>query len=201
MMSKTHLAVGIAAALTVSPARTVGGVFAAVIGGALGGVLCDVECKTPPDARDIFAGQMGAGCLTVMLLCADAIMRAGLWDSIRSQNLYILILGVLSVILLTSLGHLTAHRSLTHSLLYVALLAFGLSLVSPMLLYPALAGGISHLALDTLNKKSVPWLYPIDRNGFCLKLCRADRTANAVFFWLGFGASVALLAVKATALI
>ena len=128
-------------------------------------------------------------------------MHAGLWMSIRSQNLYTLMLGALTVILLTSLGHLTAHRTFTHSLLYVGLLAFGLSRISPMLLVPALAGGVSHLALDTLNKKSVPWLYPIDRNGFCLKLCHADRTANAAFFWLGLGAGVALLAVKASAFI
>ena len=196
MMSKTHLAVGIAAALAACPARTAGDVFAAVIGGALGGVLCDVECKSLPDAKDAFAGRMGAGCLTVALLAADAIMRAGLWTSIRSQPLPSLILGALILILATSLGHRTSHRTLTHSLLYVGLLGLGFSLLSPLLTVPALAGGLSHLVLDTLNKKPVPWLYPLVKKGVCLRLCRADKTANALFLWLGLASSVALLALK-----
>lgn len=195
-MSKTHLMIGVAASLAASPSRTGGEVFAAVIGGALGGVLCDVECKSLPDRKDIRTGRMGAGCLTGTLLTADALMGAGLWTSIRTQDLSSLILGALILILLTSLGHLSAHRTLTHSLLYVGLLSFGFSMISPLLFVPALAGGLSHLALDTLNKKPVPWLYPLQKKGFCLKLCRADQAANTAFLWLGLAADVALLAWK-----
>ena len=61
---------------------------------------------------------------------------------------------------------------------------------------PVLAGGLSHLLLDTLNKKPVPWLYPLVKKGFCLRLCRADKAANAAFLWLGLAASAALIAWK-----
>ena len=50
--------------------------------------------------------------------------------------------------------------------------------------------------VDTLNKKPVPWLYPLVKKGFCLRLCRADKAANAAFFWLGLLASAALIAWK-----
>ncbi|MBR3107824.1 MAG: metal-dependent hydrolase [Clostridia bacterium] len=200
-MSKTHLTVGVAAALAACPARSAGDMFAAVIGGALGGVLCDVECKALPDAQDAFAGRMGAGCLTVALLAADAIMQAGLWTSIRTQPLAYIMVGALIVILTTSLGHRSAHRTFTHSLLYTALLSLGLSLISPLLTVPALAGGLSHLVLDTLNKRPVPWLYPLVKKGVCLKLCSAGKKANAAFLWLGFAVSVALLAWKTNSFI
>ena len=196
MLSKTHLTVGVATALAVSPGRTAGEVFAAVIGGALGGVLCDVECKDLPGRKDVFAGRLGAGALTVLLLAADSIMKAGLWASIRTQPLSSVIVGTLIVILAASLGHMSAHRTLTHSLLYVGLLGLGCGLISPLLTLPVLAGGLSHLLLDTLNKKPVPWLYPLVKKGFCLRLCRADKAANAAFLWLGLAASAALIAWK-----
>ena len=196
MLSKTHLTVGVAAALAVSPCRTAGELFAAVIGGALGGVLCDVECKDLPGRKDVFAGRLGAGALTVLLLAADSIMKAGLWASIRTQPLSSVIVGTLIVILAASLGHRSAHRTLTHSLLYVGLLGLGCGLISPLLTLPVLAGGLSHLLLDTLNKKPVPWLYPLVKKGFCLRLCRADKAANAAFLWLGLAASAALIAWK-----
>ena len=196
MLSKTHLTVGVATALAVSPGRTAGGLFAAVIGGALGGVLCDVECKDLPGRNDAFTGRIGAGALTVLLLTADSIMKAGLWTSIRTQPLSSVIVGALIVILAASLGHISTHRTFTHSLLYVALLGLGGGLISPFLTVPILVGGVSHLALDTLNKKPVPWLYPLLKKGLCLRLCRADKAANAAFFWLGLIASAALLAWK-----
>ena len=200
-MSKTHLAVGAAAALAACPGRTAGEVLAAVIGGALGGVLCDVECKDLPNAKDALDGRIGAGGLTVALLAADAVMGAGLWTSIRSQPLTSVIVGGLILILAASLGHLSAHRTYTHSLLYTGLISLGFSLISPLLAVPALAGGLSHLVLDTLNKKPVPWLYPLIKKGVCLKLCRADRKANALFLLLGLAVSAALLVWKGNAFI
>ena len=106
MLSKTHLTVGVAAALAVCPARAAGDLFAAVIGGALGGVLCDVECKDLPGRKDAFAGRLGAGALTVLLLAADSIMQAGLWTSIRTQPLPSVIVGALITLAVTVLYEL-----------------------------------------------------------------------------------------------
>ena len=38
--------------------------------------------------------------------------------------------------------------------------------------------------------------YPLVKKGFCLRLCRADKAANAAFLWLGLAASAALIAWK-----
>jgi inner membrane protein len=66
---------------------------------------------------------------------------------------------------------LGGHRHLSHSLVgavLVGLIARGaLSLVAPLLTFPAgllwlgfMAGYVSHLVMDSLTREGVPWLYP-----------------------------------------
>jgi membrane-bound metal-dependent hydrolase YbcI (DUF457 family) len=57
-----------------------------------------------------------------------------------------------------------------------------------------LAGGISHLIIDSFNKKPVPWLFPIRKRGICFKVCYASKIGNAILMWAGLAACVVLLA-------
>lgn len=45
MLGTTHLALGMASALIVTHPQTVSGVFAAIVGGGIGGWIVDVDCK------------------------------------------------------------------------------------------------------------------------------------------------------------
>ena len=195
MMSKTHLAVGVAAALTVCRPNDLGAVFGAVIGGAVGGVFCDVECDAGQPMRDALLGRVNAGGITAILLAADWLMKTGVWTGILSQSAASLGTGLVTFIITFLIGRLCRHRGFTHSLLFVFLISFGLFCFSPPIGIAALAGGLSHLLLDTLNKKPVPWFFPIGK-GFCLRLFYSNRTANTAFMWAGFTVSVALITMK-----
>lgn len=61
---------------------------------------------------------------------------------------------------------MVSHRSVTHSLAFCAVIAFVMYVLhAPMLYtYAALAGMASHLLLDSLNPRGVPWLWPFGKH-------------------------------------
>lgn len=85
MMSKTHITVGIAASLAVCGPSTIGGVLASIAGGAIGGVLCDIECKSTPEMRDALYGRLIAAGIAGGMLALDAKHVAEIWLSFRRR--------------------------------------------------------------------------------------------------------------------
>ena len=193
MMSKTHIAAGVAAALAACRPGFVGGVIGAVIGGAAGGILCDIECHSAPSRRDSLVGRVLVCSLSALLLALDWHIQGGLLAAIFSQSIQSLFWGVSILAVTCVFGHFTAHRTFTHSLFFVSLISLGFCLITPLIGLPAFFGGLSHLTLDTLNKKPVPWLYPLLKRGLCFRLCSADKTANTALLWTGCLLSGALL--------
>ena len=61
MLGKTHLAVGVGAALTIAQPTTLAGCFTAIIGGAVGGVLNLFEEAFPHRPR-VYGGLMAEQC-------------------------------------------------------------------------------------------------------------------------------------------
>lgn len=59
-----------------------------------------------------------------------------------------------------------SHRSATHSLAFCAVVAAIMFVLhaSTLYVYAALAGLLSHLALDSLNPRGVPWLWPVGKH-------------------------------------
>ena len=192
-MSKTHITVGVATSLAVCMPTTVGGIFAAVMGGAIGGILCDIECRSRPQMRDALYGRFIAAGITGILLLFDLIFDTGIWDSILSQDSFSLGLGAVVLLVTCLIGRFSEHRTFTHSLLYVLLITFGFFCITPELSLPVFAGGISHLIIDTFNKKPVPWFYPQNKQGICFKLCYASKLGNTILMWAGLAASIILL--------
>ena len=52
MMGKTHMIAGIGAAVLISPPDTIGGCLQALLGGALGGLICDLDVQSSTYCRD-----------------------------------------------------------------------------------------------------------------------------------------------------
>ena len=196
MMSKTHLAVGVAAALAACWPNDLSGVLAAVLGGAAGGALCDVECHSFSPNKDTVQGRVLACGVAAAALAADYFTQRGLWNSILSQPVHSLFLGAAILSLSCLIGHFSPHRTFTHSAFFLLLIYAGFARLSPLLSGPALMGGLSHVALDLLNHKPVCFLYPILKKGVCLHLCAADKAANRFFLWAGALASAALIAQR-----
>ncbi len=193
MMSKTHLAIGTAASLAVTMPSSTESLFTAIIGGCVGGILCDIECKSTRGMRDALYGRIIAAAVTVGLLLADRILNTGICLNLASRDTLWLITGAVILLVTGIVGRFSAHRTFTHSLFYIVLITVGFYFIIPNLVIPVLSGGISHLVIDTFNKMPVPWLYPLRKNGFCFKLCYANRIGNAVLMWVGFVACIGLI--------
>ncbi len=183
MMGKTHLAMGIAASLLVTQPHTLGECIVSVIGGSVGGVLADIDILDN-DSHDSLNVQLFSMGITFILLILDNFLHLGICDSIFQNGILLPAAGLIAFAILWILGVFSAHRAFTHSFTAVLLYGAAVYLIHPALMLPFAIGYLSHLALDVLNKKRLPLLYPL-KFGICLKLCYANKTANEIFFHIG----------------
>lgn len=196
MMSKTHIVVAAAAALLALRPDTGGEITDAVIGGAVGGVVCDIDAGTVKKdvyTKDAVQGRIIAAFGTVAAAAANIAAKGGMFTYF-AENLSVsrLIVGAAAFAALCVVGRKTVHRTFTHSFLAYALFCGAVYLLCPPLL-PAFAVGFgSHLALDLLSYRPLLLFYPW-KKGFSLKLCYARSPANDAVF-VGGLAALALIA-------
>lgn len=177
MMGKTHLFMGITAAAVLTRPDTVGGCLAALMGGAAGGVLSDIDVKPGKGSRDAPDARVMAGGICALALAVDHLIGSGIVAELKACGRERLYLGLGLLMLLCLVGYFQPHREFTHSFLALLLFSGAVGLFSSSIQPAFAAGFLSHIMLDVLNKKSVRLLFPIG-TGFCLKLCYADKMAN-----------------------
>lgn len=194
MMGKTHYAVGVATALAVLQPQTINECCAAVIGGAVGGVLADNDILDNDYQADALIGQLLAFGSTALLLALDYFFHFGIIDTITAKPL-LPIIGGIGFLVLYIIGFFSEHRTFTHSFLARILYSCVVWLIYKPLVTGVAAAYLSHILLDILNKKKVPILYPLEF-GICFKLCYANKTANKVFMYVGFAVSGVFLIIS-----
>lgn len=193
MMSKTHIAVGIAASMAIMHPANVEGCLLAVTGGAIGGVLADIDTlNNDSPKRDALVGQLISVGITVVAFLLDFLFKTGIGKTVVTQNKIFLIPGVIIYIGCWILGFLSDHRTLTHSILAALIFSAAVFAICPKMAIPFFIGYIIHLILDLLNKKKFRILYPLKWE-FCLGLCYAGKTANTVIMYVGLAASIFLI--------
>lgn len=192
MMGKTHLAVGISTSLLFMQPKTKSEMIISVIGGAIGGIMSDVDVKIDKSNKfaqkasmDALYGEITAIVLTVVLLIADYIGDGGICTKIIEAPMLPAI-GAGVFIVLTIIGELSKHRDKTHSLLFMILCTIAVVLINISLGVAFFIGFASHLSIDLFNKQPIRLLYPL-KKGICFKLCYADRVGNELFFSIGVG--------------
>ena len=98
------------------------------------------------------------------------------------------ILRITSFVLTCTVGH----RTLTHSLLGIALFGAVVSSIAPFapnLFFALVVGYASHLVADALNTRGVPLLWPV---GWCFRLLpRGVRSGGSAEFVVALAAAVA----------
>lgn len=193
MMGKTHVAAGIAASLAIMQPSTIGGCFTAVLGGAFGGMICDVECRSAPRRRDALVTRLIVLIIFGAIYFADTRMNAGITAALLSEDRAHIVAGAAILIITAMIGRATAHRTFTHSLLYMLLITVGSGLIYPPISGAVLAGMASHIALDLLNKRPMQLLYPF-KWGACLRLCYADGVVNSLILSAAIAADAIMLA-------
>lgn len=200
MMSKTHLSIGIAISLSVCQPITIKSLMITVAGGAIGSLLCDIECKGQSGMWDATIGRIIAVGISLVAFAVDYLTGDSLLMSVLQQiqihNYSSVLSGAIILLITCVAGRFSQHRTFTHSLFYVVLISVGFTCISSSLTQPILAAGISHLIIDTFNKKPVPWLFPFFRPGICFKLCYASKTGNKVLMWVGLVASLVPLSYR-----
>ena len=192
LMGRTHLVAGIACSLACLRPSTPEGCVLAVAGGAVGAVVCDVECHANQKNRDVLLTRFILAVILLLVLAADQFFHLHLSDLLITEHASRAACGLTIIVLTCVRGHFSQHRTFTHSLLFSFLLTLGAWQMTPFLGWSVCLGCLSHLFLDLLNKKPMQLLYPLRRT-FCLRLFYADRTANRVLMWAGLFADILLL--------
>ena len=194
MMSRTHLTVGMATALSLLSIANPSDLTVVLAGGALGGVLADVDTLDNDYKADAHIGEA---------LAIGAVLMAALLDLIffRSIRVHITehrvaaITGGIGLLILWIIGYQTDHRTSTHSLLAMLLFSVFAALVFPRLGVACFLGYASHLLLDILNKKGIQLFYPLHPR-ICLRLCYASGAANTFFMYAGLVATAILVILR-----
>ena len=155
MMSKTHIAVAVAASLAVLLPTSAIGCLAAVAGGAVGGNLPDIDIRSNSHCRDALYGRIIAGAIAVSALAADCHHDGGVCAYVIGHFGATTVAGAAALVALCAIGALSGHRTSSHSLLGLALFSTAVWAVCPALATPFAIGFASHLALDLLNKQKL----------------------------------------------
>lgn len=152
MLSKTHLTVGMATALALSTINTPAECAVALAGGAIGGVLADVDILKNDYKSDALIGELLAVGITVIVVGIDYILNWGICRYIIGSQITSIV-GFISLAVLWIVGFSKEHRSFTHSIFAMVIYSGSIALVYPQMGTACLLGYQSHLLLDIMNKK------------------------------------------------
>ncbi len=112
MMGKTHMIAGIGAAVLISPPDTIGGCLQALLGGALGGLICDLDVQSSTYCRDARVVRNTALLLGAVILFLDWKWSTGIWDHIGSHLGSRQLLGLGIFLVITIAGKLSSTEAL-----------------------------------------------------------------------------------------
>jgi inner membrane protein len=190
MLAKAHIAVGMAAAFSIVRPETVAGALPVIAGGALGCLICDLDCENKSEKSDSSHWRIVMTVVAAAALIEDYLLDAGMWRSIGQGSgplwslpgqvqQYLWFAGLAGFVITCVFASGSGHRGFSHSLLAMALETACLWLVFPATALPFAIAFSSHVLLDMMNKRSVRLFYPA-KKGVCLGWFYADRLANKV---------------------
>ena len=201
MLAKAHIAVGMAAAFSIVRPGTVAEALTVIAGGALGCLICDLDCENKSEKSDSSHWRIVMALVAAAALIEDHLLDAGMWRSIGHSGEYLWQLfcpsdnhlwsmsgqvgqylwfaGLAGFVITCVFASGSGHRGFSHSFLAMALETACLWLIFPAVAVPFAIAFASHVLLDMMNKRSVRLFYPA-KKGFCLGWFYADRLANKV---------------------
>ena len=90
MLSMTHIAIGLACTMTILEPHTSSEMCPVVIGGAIGSILCDIDCKLGKSI-DAVVGRIVATVLAVLGVYIDILNQGRMFDFIIQNNIISLV--------------------------------------------------------------------------------------------------------------
>ena len=196
MMGKTHIAVGVASAMLITQPKTKMEFVAAVVGGAVGGVMSDIDVKIDCSNKfakkaslDALYGEIAALVIAVGALLADCFISSCFIIHRITNNFPFSVIGIGALVVLIIFGERSTHRDWTHSLIAMILFSVATCLIDIPIGLAFSVGFASHLIIDLLNKSPERLFFPA-KKGICFKVCYADRLGNELLFAVGAGVAV-----------
>jgi len=190
MLAKAHIAVGMAAAFSIMRPETVAEALPVITGGALGCLICDLDCENKSEKSDSSHWRVVMALVAAAALIEDHLLGAGMWSSIghigddrwavpEQIGQYLWFAGLAGFVITCVFASGSGHRGFSHSLLALTIETLCLWLIFPATALPFAIAFASHVLLDMLNKRSVRLFYPA-KKGICLGWFYADKLANKV---------------------
>lgn len=184
MLGKTHVSAGMAASLLVLQPVSIAPLACALLGGALGGWISDIDVRGAKLVRGTIVSVCVAALAFASRFLAEVLPRVAALQAIAPEMGPASVVGAALFAGVTLFGSLTAHRTFTHSIVGCALWYVTVCLLWSQIA-PAFGIGLcSHLILDLLNKApkgSMQLFFPL-KTRVCLDVCRADGFANALIW-------------------
>ena len=182
MLGKTHVSAGMAASLLVLQPVSVAPLVCALLGGALGGWISDIDVRGAKLVRGAIVSVCVVALAFASRFLAEMLSEVEALQAMAPEMGPASVVGAALFATITLFGSVTAHRTFTHSIVGCALWYVAASLLWPQIA-PAFGIGLcSHLILDLLNKApkgSMRLFFPF-KTRVCLDVCRADGFANAL---------------------
>lgn len=174
--------VGIAATMAVTQPKNLVELVLAVGAGGFGALISDIDVETSGSHKEADRITMFSMGVVLTVLTLDRFFETDIMNRVIKNSGYgSMVLGALIFIAICAFGKEQPHRSFMHSFLALLLLCFAMSLVWKKAVLYFAVGFLSHLAIDSFNKKKVRLFYPL-KGGVSLGLFRANGTANRAFF-------------------
>ena len=168
-----------AAAFSIVRPGTVAEALPVIAGGALGCLICDLDCENKSEKSDSSRWRVVMALAAAAALIEDYLLDAGMWRTLGHCGKYLCFAGIAGFVIICIFAGGSGHRSFSHSLLAMALETACLWLIFPVAALPFASAFMSHVLLDMMNKRSVRLFYPA-KKGFCFGWFYADRLANKV---------------------
>lgn len=196
MSGDTHMAVGAGTAALISTLVFQDSSIVALAEyaamGAIGGLIVDIDVDSSKGARIVNRLLAIAGAFIAILVLSLLTGDSTLVDGLKSLN-YEIACNVLAFASMVVVGKSTGHRTVTHSVEWIAGVSAMVCLVSLKLGVAFFIGAIIHTLTDLLNAKDVT-LSIIFKLKICFKIVDAgDKKANQIL--QGIGATCGIIAL------
>jgi inner membrane protein len=182
MTGKTHVSVAMAATLLITQPQSIKELVLCLGVTSVGAVISDIDVSTSGshEAIDRILG--------IVIIAAIALgfveykWNVGIVTSFKNNSSIMrIIVGIVVFLGICIFGKNQPHRSFMHSALAVGLLSGATYIILPDAVPYMFVSMVSHILIDTLNKKKVHIFYPLPW-GISFNLCHAQGFVNNTIF-------------------
>lgn len=182
MTAKTHVSVGMASTLLITQPKSIKEILLCLGVASVGAVISDIDVSTSEAYEAVNKVIKIVLIAAIVLAFVEYNWSFGIIESFKNDsNIIRLLIGITAILGICIFGKNQPHRSFMHSILAVALLSGATYIILPEIVPYLSISMLSHILIDTLNKKRVHIFYPLPW-GIAFNLCKAKGLVNDIIF-------------------